>query len=86
MDGIQEGPGEGLSVDLREYLANCQMTQLEEFGLSLDCFQQRGELLTWTHDMFRWWKEHCEDLLNPTGTSSTEGSLVHPSGRGHRGS
>ena len=39
-----------------------------------------GELLTWTGDTVRWWKEHFEELLNPVNTFSVEEAEPEDSG------
>ncbi len=43
-------------------------------GLAQAEFTQGGELLTWTGDIIRQWKEHFEELLNLTNMSPTEES------------
>ena len=43
-------------------------------------FSRGGELLTQTEDIVRRWKEHFEELLNPTNTSSGEEAESEASG------
>ena len=41
-------------------------------GLAQAVFSRGEKLLTWTGDIVGQWKEHFEELLNPTNTSSLE--------------
>jgi len=60
-------------------------------GLTQAVLSWGGELLTQTEDIVRRWKEHFEELLNPTSPSSVGrgrvfrlgGNLTHILGRGH---
>lgn len=47
------------------------MTQERKAGV-VCVFNREGELLTWTRDIVERWKEHFEELLNPSNTSSAE--------------
>ena len=49
-------------------------------GIAQAVFSIGGELLTLTGDIVGQWKEHFEDLLNPTGMSSLEEAELHDSG------
>lgn len=43
-------------------------------GLAQAVLSRGGELLAWTRDIGRRWKEHFEEFLNPTNTSSEVGA------------
>ena len=49
-------------------------------GLAQAVFSRGGELLTQTEDIVGRWKEHFEELLNPTNTSSGEEAESEASG------
>jgi len=49
-------------------------------GLALAVLSRGGGLLTQTEDTVGWWKEHFEELLNPTSTSSEEEAEFEDSG------
>ncbi len=71
MGGVQGGYGEGLSIVLKEVLAN-HPAALGKQGLAQAVFSWEGELLTQTGDAVGRWKEHFEELLNLMNTSSAE--------------
>lgn len=86
MGGVQAGYGEEVSAGLREVLANHLMTQERKARLGSGCVEPRGELLNWTVDIVKWWKEQFLELLNETNMSYVDefqGSLMHIHGRGH---
>ncbi|KAJ0005309.1 hypothetical protein NQD34_011523 [Periophthalmus magnuspinnatus] len=64
--GVRGGCGGGLSDGFKEILANRLTPQEEEQCFTNTVYSAGGELLTSTGDTAGRWKEHSEDLLNPT--------------------
>ncbi|KAJ8015858.1 hypothetical protein DPEC_G00000780 [Dallia pectoralis] len=68
--------GEGLSVGTKMLLENRSAPQKGKTGTIQAVYSKDGTLLTSTDDVIGRWKEHFEELLNPTYTpSSTEAEL-----------
>ena len=80
MGGVRGGHGEGLSVGLKEVLANRLATQEGKQGLAQAVLSRGGELLTQTEDIVGRWKEHFEELLNPANTPFGEEAESEASG------
>jgi len=66
--GVRGGNGEGLSVGLKEVLANRSATQEGKAGLGSGSAQLGRRIA----DIVGQWEEHFEELLNSTNTSSEE--------------
>ncbi len=49
----------------------------------LDVFSRGEKMLILTKDIVMWWKEHFEELLNPTNMSSVEEAELEDSGTSH---
>jgi len=56
----------------RKFFLSRLATQEGKAGLGSGCAQLGGELLTQTEYIVSRWKEHFEEHLNPTSTSSEE--------------
>jgi len=76
---VWEEFGEAMEKDFqlvsRKFWQTVRRLRKRKQGLAQAVLSQGGELLTQIVDIVGWWKEHFEELLNPTSTSSGRGSL-----------
>jgi len=67
----------------RKFWQTIQRLRKGKQGLAQAVLSLGGKLLTQTEDIVGQWKEHFEELLNPTSTSSAKRQSLKTRGKPH---